>query len=165
MVYIIFGKAGSGKSYIGDLLENQFDFIHFDGDSILTEEMKSYIREEKTFTQSMVDDYVNKLSETIKNFYDYQKPVIISQALYRNKNRLELIENFPNIKFILANAKDDICYDRIEKRGNWVSVNYAKQIRSFFEEPKHSIINIENDLNGKTHIILQIKSEKIVENQ
>jgi gluconate kinase len=131
---MLFGKTGSGKSFIGDYLQNHYGFTHFDGDLILTEKMKDFMRREEKFTPEMVDEYTKILKEKIKFLYENdQGPTVISQGLYRNKNRLDILQQFPKIEFIFIHADEPICYHRIEKRQSWVSVNYAKKISELFE--------------------------------
>ncbi len=146
-IYIFFGKTGSGKSFLANYLQDNYNFFHFDGDQILTSDMKEYISKNKTFTQMMVDEYTTVLKEKIKSFLnDYQRPIIISQAMYRNKNRLEILTEFPNIQFVFINAEEQTCYQRIKSRNNWVTAEYAQKISLLFDPPSgFNFIEINND--------------------
>lgn len=147
LIYIFFGKTGSGKSFLANYLQDHYNFFHFDGDQILTADMKEYISKNKTFTQTMVDEYTTVLKEKIKSFLsDYQRPIIISQAMYRNKNRLEILTEFPYIQFVLINAQELTCYQRIKSRNNWVTPEYAQKISVLFDPPcGFNFIEINND--------------------
>ncbi len=138
MKIILFGKTGAGKSYIGDYLQSKHCFHHFDADQILTDEMKACIRLNKLMTPVMVDQFVESLKKKIAFFYHQYSTsdVVISQGLYRNKNRLDLAKQFPKLQFVWVNTDEQVCYKRVAKRTNWVTVEYAKKISHLFEEPE-----------------------------
>ena len=136
-ITILFGKAGSGKSFIGEYLKNHYHWLHFDADQLLTNEMKEYIRLEKQMPVELIDEYMEILKHKIRDFYKTQTmPLVISQAMYRNKNRLSLLQEFPKLKFIWVTADDKICYERIKQRNNDVTIVYAEKISSLFEPPE-----------------------------
>lgn len=135
-LYFLFGKAGSGKSFIGDYLQNHYNWRHFDADQLLTEELKTYIALENPMPVALIDDYMAILKQQIRDFYQAQTlPIVISQAMYRNKNRLNLLQAFPSLKLVWVTAEDPICYQRIQQRHDTVSVRYAQKISPLFEAP------------------------------
>ena len=146
-IYILFGKAGSGKNFVGDYLQNHYHWLHFDADQILTEEMKEYICLEKQMPAELIDEYMRILKIKISFFYEtVTVPVVISQAMYRNKNRLALLTEFPNLQFVWVTAEDEVCYQRIKRRHNHVTVNYAQKISVLFEPPVgFNYLRIENN--------------------
>lgn len=136
-IYFLFGKSGSGKSFIGDYLQNHYNWFHFDADQLLTKEMKQYIRLENQMPVELIDEYMEILKIKIANFYQIQtKPIVISQAMYRNKSRLKLAQEFPQLQFVWVTADDQICYQRIKQRHNNVTVSYAQKINPLFELPE-----------------------------
>ena len=85
-IYILFGKSGSGKNYVGDYLQNQYNWLHFDADQIITDDMKDCIRLGKQMSVEIIDTYMEILKENIKFFYKTQNvPTVISQAMYRKR--------------------------------------------------------------------------------
>lgn len=157
MIYILFGKAGVGKTYVGRLLSQRFGFKSFDGDDVLTKKMKDAIYAGHIFTKKMLAEYISNLSRIIERFYHDSRPVVLAQALYRNENRLALLKLFPLLRFVMISASDSVCYDRIKRREDGVSIDYARKIRPFFEEPVHPVIEMKNEVDGDSHIILQAK--------
>lgn len=137
-VFILFGKTGVGKSYIGEYLQQHHGFLHFDADQLITEPMKQCIVLGEQMRQEMIDDYMEIVKGKIRYFYhgDFPEPVVMSQALYRNKNRLDILNEFPNIHMVLVEADEALCYQRIQARNNAVTVTYAKNISALFESPQ-----------------------------
>lgn len=156
MIHILFGKSGSGKSYVSRVLTEHYGFHSFDADVILTDTMKAFIRDERIFSRTMMDDYVVRLSKRMHSFPHQSKPVFIAQALYGNQERFDLLKQFPDAQFILVHADDDVCYSRVQRRRDWVSVEYAKKMLPYFEEPAHAYIQLDNSVEGRDHIIQQL---------
>lgn len=146
-IYIFFGQSGAGKSFLANQLQENNGFLHFDGDQILSPKMINFITQGKVFTQSMVDEYTELLKQKIRFFYETSNgTVIISQGLYRNKNRLEILKEFPNIQFFLITADAEKCYERIQGRTNGITVEYAQKISPLFEPPTgFDFIKIDNN--------------------
>lgn len=136
-IYFLFGKAGSGKSFIGNYLQNHYHWRHFDADQLLTAELKTHIALEKPMPEALIDDYMAILKKQIRDFYQAPTvPVVISQAMYRNKNRLNLQQAFPRLRLIWVTAEDSICYQRIQQRNDSLSLRYAQKITTLFEPPE-----------------------------
>lgn len=135
-IVILFGKAGCGKSFIGDYLKNHYHWLHFDADQLLIEVMREYIRLEKQIPVEFIDEYMEILKGKIRDFYQTRTTlIVISQAMYRNKNRLSLLQEFPQLRFVWVTANDNIRYERIKQRNNSVTVSYAEKISPLFESP------------------------------
>ncbi len=97
----------------------------------------------------MIDRYMDDLKQQICYFYEHAtQPVAISQGMYRNKNRLDLLREFPNLQFVWVKASDAICYQRIKQRNNAVTVAYARKIIAVFEPPEgFAYMTIDNNAN------------------
>lgn len=152
-IYFLFGKAGAGKTYVGNLMQSHFNAIHFDADKLLTREMKDFIAQGKQFTQEMVNVYMTRIKEKINFFYTNitdNSAVVITQAAYRNINRLDILTAFPQIIFVLIHAESEICLMRIETRNHGVTVPYAKAMEAYFELPYPGFHYITIDNNGVT---------------
>lgn len=64
-IYFLFGKTGSGKSYIGELLR-QLSIVHIDGDNHITQKMRDCLIEDEQMTPEMIDEFVDVLIDVIK---------------------------------------------------------------------------------------------------
>ncbi len=159
MIYVLFGKSGSGKSYVGEWLQQTYGFLHFDADSLLTPEMRNFIKHEKNFTQEMVDDFTEQLIKKIRVLrQDQNSPIVISQALYRTKNRKQLQNRYPDLTFILINASDNTCLQRVRDRENSITEDYAKMMLPYFQYPdsEEHYHTVNNDANGYEHLVNQL---------
>jgi adenylate kinase family enzyme len=74
-IFILFGKAGCGKSFVGDFLQNRYHWLHFDADQMITDKMKEYIRLEKQMPVALIDEYMEILKTKIKYFYETQAKI------------------------------------------------------------------------------------------
>ena len=156
-VYFLFGKAGAGKSYVGNFIQLNFNIPHFDAEELLTNEMKNSIATARQFTQEMINTYMITVKEKIKIFYKSipeNSAVVISQAAYRNINRLDILKEFPEIKFVMIHAESEICLARINARNNGVTASYAKEMEQYFELPEPGFNYTIIDNNEETHPLL-----------
>jgi len=135
MLIILFGLAGSGKNFVGEILAKQFNYYFWDADRSLPEEVQQSIREKKSFTQSMRNQITDMvIQETTKLLLTHQK-LVVAQALYKEANREMLRQTFPDALFIHVQADQQIILQRLKQRGGIVDKEYAKAIAANFEEP------------------------------
>lgn len=126
MIIIIFGLAASGKTYVGKVISKYFNCHHTDADRWLSPEMKEYIVEKKLFTIDMLEDFTLNIIGNIEILREEHKNLVISQALYRQKNRDTIKQYFStnapheDLLFLQIEANDDIIYNRLVARGDWV---------------------------------------------
>ena len=158
MIIIVIGLTASGKNYVADIIARHFDFHAQDADQWLLEEMKQAILDEKNFTFEMLDDFTKAIIDNIQLLKQKHPKLVISQALYRNKNREEIIRNFPNdqLMFIQVNSNAEILLERLNKRGDWISPEYAELMHEYFE-PMCNAKKINNNTDGEAEIISQLQ--------
>lgn len=135
-VYILFGEMGSGKSYyavnkfVNGLEGPAPGFL--EGDSVLTPEMVERAKNFKHFTKEMVSSFIkdNLYPEIVKllnqrevhpRYPDY-KALVVSQALYSNQDRLDLI------KMLSDNG--------IEVMMIWVKPPFLQNLKQLWSRPK-----------------------------
>ncbi len=158
MIIILFGLSGSGKTYIGNLLASEFGFHHIDGDQFLTLKMKEFIKNNKSFSQEMVDEFTIDLINEIDSSRIKHPNLVISQGLYRSKNRLQILNAFKEktrIIFIQVNSSN--AYQRVINRNNQVSIELAEKISANFEEMPEAF-QINNNSENDLALIKQLKT-------
>lgn len=143
MLIILFGLAGAGKNFVGEILSQEFDFYYWDADQILTKSMLEAIKHKAIFSQQMRDDFTQSIIANIPVLRKKSKKIVISQALYKEQNRIQLLKAFPDACFVHVVATDQIRFERIKNRDNSVTEDYAALISTEFELPqlKHHVIN------------------------
>lgn len=157
MLIILFGLAGSGKTFVGQKLSDYSNFYFWDADEVITEAMKQCIHEKRSFTQEIRDEYFKIVIERIQLLYIQHKNIIVSQAFYKNKNREKILSEFPDCIFIQITSNFPILLDRLRKRNNSINAEYAKVISAHYEPPTHPYFIITNNVqNNPTLLINQI---------
>lgn len=159
MIIIVFGLAASGKTYVGQVISNYFDFYHEDADQWLSSDMEQYVSEKKVFTLGMLENLTSNIIANIERLNDKHGNLVISQALYRKKNRETIQKHFSSkdLIFINVEASDEVIYQRLVKRGDWIMPDYASSMRQFFQ-PMEGAVTINNNQFGEESIVSQLKN-------
>lgn len=154
--FVTFGLAGAGKTYFANWFAKKFK-VHFaDADHWLTAEMRACISKGEIFTPDMLDRYFVVVSEHITALKAQHKHLMISQALYLERNRQQILRDHPDVTFILVAVEDNVLKRRLIARKNGVSLEYARENESYFERPQHACIHIDNsEDDSDTHLMSQ----------
>lgn len=167
MILLIFGSAGVGKNFVGELLARDFAFQFYDADQDLTRDMVTAIRQQQTFTQAMRDDYATSMIKTLQKLSSTLSPqtqtnatarclqpdVALAQALPKESNRQQILRALPSAKFMYVDASVDITSQRLAQRNDWISLEFAAKIRAVFEPPRLPHVRLDN--NGDINHIRQ----------
>lgn len=147
MVIFLFGEPGAGKNYVGELLSMHFGYYFWDADLALSVEMQNAIINKQVFTQKMRDHFTQVIIGEVKKLKKKYNNVVVSQALFKEKNRLQIAHHFPGALFFLILSSFDKIKERLQIRKSIVDSAYAEKIRSEFEEPllPHKIIINDSD--------------------
>ncbi|KTC90484.1 hypothetical protein OQJ18_01465 [Fluoribacter dumoffii] len=163
-IYFLFGKTGSGKSYVGRLLEKQ-NILHIDGDNHITPRMLDCLIEDEQMTPDMIDEFVVVLIDVIKNQKEKNptQSFVISQAMYLDKHRLKLLNAIPDLKFVMIDVaprvRENFITSRFQNKESKVSPRYAKEMDKFFETPSHEIILLQNNQQADELLLQQIQEK------
>ena len=160
MIIIVFGLAAAGKTYVGQVLNKYFDFHHEDADQWLPKQMQDYIEKGEIFTVDMLDAYTQIIINNIEILSKKYPKLVISQALYRQKNREQIQQYFSSkkIMFIQVEAEDEVIQQRLIDRGDWVDADYASKMHEYFEPPHDQVQIIKNNEEGDVGIITQLQN-------
>lgn len=145
---IVFGLAGSGKTYVGEVIQQHFNVFFWDADEALTDDMLLCIEEKRLFTEAMRDTYYNLVLKKIDSLRKKHEHLVISQAFYKNKNRQDILSQYPECLFLQIQVELPVIQQRLRKRNNHVDVDYAEQMRVYFESPLHPHWVIHNDYDA-----------------
>lgn len=164
-VYVLFGKTGVGKTYIGEFIAEQYDLPHIDGDKFITKEMQYCLEEDEQMTVEMIDAYVNNLIRIIEDFkrQNIGTDLIFTQALYLNKHREQILAEISDSVMVHITVPEPLRFTRITNRYNLfkskVHVDYAIEMDKHFQPPTHRTIEICNSAKNKCQLKAIIDNE------
>lgn len=141
----LFGLAGSGKSYVGDVLANHYGWQVYHADQLLTEAMCNALEQHLPFSDDMRDEYFAQLADKIRELQQRYPNLIITQAAYRQRHRSYLQQLFPTMELIWIKASDATIHKRLLQRQEGISLDSAQALRADFETPAADCKQINND--------------------
>lgn len=154
-IIVLFGLPGAGKSYIGNLLQDEFGFYHYDGDLSLPKIMKQAIFEKLPITDTMRNLFFKRLNKKAKELLKDHKKLVVSQTFIKNKYRQDFLKQIPNTQFILIKARKSVRKKRLLERCEYpLDIKYAQKMTKIFEKPKIKYQRITNNIDGKQKLTL-----------
>lgn len=158
MKLLLFGKIGSGKSYVGELLQRECGIAYHDADQDLPEAVREAIRNHQAITEEMRDDFVTSIIQRIHQLSQEHQQFCIAQALFKNRHRLRILATFPDLQMVWVRSDESLIDARLETRaGHVASLYYARMVNPNFEEPTHRHMVIENT-GDDASLLLQIRT-------
>lgn len=156
MLLILFGLSGAGKNFVGEILANEFDYHYWDADTEMPQKMQEHVLKRNLFTQNMRDEFTKIIIDKIAKLERQYKKIVISQALYQERNRYQIVSAYSHAKLIHIKATTKNIFYRLQQRNDWIDHIYAEKISHFFENPKHPDTVVVNDSNA-TEVISQLQ--------
>jgi gluconokinase len=145
VIVFLFGKAGCGKTHIGELASQRYGFHFYDADADLTERFREAIKHRRKVTDEIRDEYIERIIATIKRLRLTYRDICVSQALVRDKYRHRILDAIPNTQFVWVDAPDDIIAARLRARtGHPAPLAYAEMVNSAFETPSVEHVTLVN---------------------
>ena len=155
MLLILIGLSGSGKNFVGEILAREFDFYFWDADIDIPQNMREQIYKKEFLSQKMRDEFTENIIRKIAELKIKHPKLVISQALYKERNRHQIALAYPDAQFIHVVSNKKNINDRLQQRNNWVDQTYADKISMHFENPHKIDATITNNSDA-TAIILQL---------
>jgi len=145
MVKLLFGKAGSGKSYIGKLASLEYGFYFHDADEDLPERFRRAIENQENVTDEVREEYFENVIATIKRLMLAHEAVCICQALVRNKYREKILQAIPSVEYVWVDAPDELISSRLQNRAGHIAPRrYAEMVNRIFEMPTVAHVRLES---------------------
>ena len=155
-IVFLFGVAGVGKNWVAERLRDRMGYYFYDADIDLTPVMRAAITAKEHFTDSMRDEFFALIARRIAELRKIHPKLVVAQAAYKQRNRDYLSRAVPGLKFIWVRAPNELIIERLGRRGDWISPEYAAQIYRNFEPPKLPCLVIEND-GGEARVLDQLQ--------
>lgn len=156
---ILFGLPGTGKSYVSEIMREDFNFFVYDGDDDLSDDMQHAITHQHPINDSMRNIFFNKLKKSITHLLQTQQKIAVTQTFIKEKYRKQVLKEFPHAEFILIQTDTKVRETRLAKRTNYpLDKVYAREMVRVFEKPEIQHVVIVNDSEGKEEIRKQLKN-------
>jgi gluconokinase len=164
-IWIFFGQSGSGKSFVGRICADEFNFELYDGDRDLTPEMLRALYEHRIFTDEMRTGFTAVLSRGISaklveiaHTHRSTSGLAVCQGLFKLRDRDRLQLDFPNARLIWVSASDALIEERLRRRaGHVASSDYARLVNGGFEPPAPPRDILEND-GDRARVVHQLRA-------
>ena len=158
-VIVLFGLPGAGKTFVGEVLKEDFGFYLYDGDSSLSEEMKLAIQQKEAITDEMRDVFFQDIIKTTRQLTAKYKKIVVAQTFIKEKYRTLFLQTIPEAKFILVQTSEKIREARLTQRKDYpLDVAYARKMSSNFDVPHIAYTTIDNTSEGKENIQKQLQA-------
>ncbi len=149
----LFGIAGGGKSYVGNLIGRLAGWHVYHADDDLTDEMKLALAARRPFTEPMRDRFFAIVIDKILNLQKIYPQLVVTQAVYKQRHRDLLMAQILNLELICVTAAEPVIFQRIKRRDEGITIESAAALRADFEAPLPDNKIIVN--NGGTLDIIQ----------
>ncbi|MDH5361589.1 MAG: AAA family ATPase [Gammaproteobacteria bacterium] len=156
-VLLLFGLAGSGKSYIGDLMSRLTGWHVYHADEDITEEMRLALAEHRPFTDEMRDRYFSIVVDRIRQLQQKYNHLLVTQAVYKQRHRDYLVSQIPQMELIHVQADEHVIETRLQERAGEASAKSAAALRKDFESPTMDYKVLKNN-NGDMAIVRQLNA-------
>jgi len=150
-----FGLAGSGKSFVGDIIGQLAHWHVYHADDDLTDEMQLALDEQRAFTNSIRDRYFKLIGAKILALQSKHNKLIVTQGVYKQQHRDYLMTQVPNMEMIWVDAPATLIIERINRRHHGIKIQSAAALRADFDLPPQGVKTIIND-NDALHIVQQL---------
>jgi gluconate kinase len=149
VVKFLFGKAGSGKSHIGEAASRQYGYHFHDADHDLPDAFRKAMERGGGVTEEMREEFTAILIATIERLASAHRDVCISQAMVRNRIRERVLQAVPSVELVWVDAPEDVIAARLERRPDHIATRtYAQLVNSLFELPSLPHARFMNDGNA-----------------
>ena len=139
MIIFLFGTWGSGKSYVGNLLEDRIGLPHIEADLHFDKKMLAAIHQRK-FHQLDMSQYYDRVIADIYGFKRRAHNFIVSQAIYQDYFRQLIYNGFsPDILFVWVKTESEaVLKSRLRERaatGNPITPEVYDYMLTHWEKP------------------------------
>lgn len=152
-VILMFGEMGSGKSHLGkSCTPAGAEFM--EGDDWVPDAMKEAVRKFGRVTELMRAHLVKRLKWAVRDKLMYSSTgcVAVSQALYNDNDRRELLDFWHNqcgftvqAYYVKTGSRWQNMKQLLQRPNGWRWVAYWLASKPFFQEPTHSHIVLRNN--------------------
>lgn len=146
MLLVLFGLPGSGKSFIGKLLEKEYGFYHYEADKDIMPSIRALIRQNRPIPEVLREAHFEKVCTRIASLKPIHPNLVVTRTLTKEKDRKLILGHFLEAKFIWVQADLPLINSRLVKRkDHLVNEFYAASAIRLFEPPAIPCLILENN--------------------
>lgn len=135
MLLVIFGLAGVGKNYVGEVLAQDFGFAVYDADQDLTPEIIEIIKKGELPGDGARGYYFKLVADKTEKLLPEHKNLAVTQMFRCEKDRVDFLRRFPAARFVLVEADQDKVLNRLGRRqDHLISARFGRRLMSDFEK-------------------------------
>jgi gluconate kinase len=154
-ILYLYGPAGAGKNFVGDVAGRLTGRYVYHADVDLTPEMRAAVAEKRPFTPEMRDRYYNVVAGRLEALLEKHGALVATQGTYKRQHREWLRARLPGLETVCVTADDALILSRLWARGGDITPEYAALLRAAFEPPLPGEKVIINNA-GEAEIISQM---------
>jgi len=154
-ILYLFGIAGVGKTFIGQLITSRSDYRAYDADIDFSPEMHRTIREGRAFTDEMRQEYYAHVARRILELRQDAPRLVVMQGTYKQWCRDIITDAVRDAELVHVVADPKLVEERLIRRGNQISPGYAAMILKIFEDPVGRYKELFNNESAR-EVILQL---------
>jgi gluconate kinase len=135
MILFLFGTWGSGKSFVGDLIQRNCNLPHMEADLLFDQEMRDSLSQ-LNFHQLDLTSFFGEVLVEMKFYQRRCDHFVVSQAIYREDYRKLVYDSFsPDIRFIWVQTPDEILQmTRLDARAEKTESPVTSRVYTFMKE-------------------------------
>ena len=152
MLVILFGLPGSGKSFVGKVLQSDFDFWFHEADDDIPDEYRQQVLAGQVVGEPMRDDYHRHLIDRMTELQPAHPRLAVAAPLLRDRHRLWIRARFPQTLFILVQCRPDTWQTRLQARTHTISLDYARKVASLNEPATVPYAVLDDSADGADSI-------------
>ena len=162
-IYLLIGQKGSGKSFIGSLIENEFGIKFVRVEDWVKQVKKGRSVEDETYLKQAFEVIENGIRECLK---DIDKLVFESTGITTYFDQmLQSLKRDYHVTTIGIKADSTICLERVRKRDQTIHINISDDQVSIINEKVilkdlQTDYQINNEKKTKRDIVKEMKKIK-----
>ena len=144
---ILFGLPGAGKSFVGQVLRQDFGYFFHEADEDIPEDYRRLVAAGHVVDEARRDAYHQHLLDRLEELCARQPRLAVAVPLLRDRHRRRILECFPQAIFILVQCQPARWQARLAGRTHTVGLDYARKIASLYEPPSvpHRVLDDSPD--------------------
>lgn len=154
---IVFGLPGTGKTYVGTILRDNFGIHVHEADNELPLRMREAIIHAHPVTDDMRDEFFGNITNKLHELTAAYPRVTLTQTFIKEIYRKQVLTHFPHALFMLVQTDTSIREKRLLQRTTFpLDISYARRMIANFDTPHIPHVVVTNNEEGTERIIRQL---------